>query len=62
MSGRLTTRGPKEASRLPKQWEDNLQENLRSLGADAYDWVIAAKNVGKWYIGVEKGAEEFEDT
>ena len=28
---------------------------------DAYDWVTAAKNVGKWHLGVEKGAQELED-
>ena len=33
MNGRLTARGPKEAGRPPKQWEDSLQENLRALGA-----------------------------
>ena len=75
----MTARGPKEAGRPPKQWEDSLQENLRALGAvprkgaqrkwfvydvevnDAYDWVTAAKNMGKWHLGVEKGAQELED-
>ena len=28
---------------------------------DAYDWVTAAKNMGKWHLGVEKGAQELED-
>ena len=79
MNGRLTARGPKEAGRPPKQWEDSLQENLRALGAvprkgaqrkwfvydvevnGAYDWVTAAKNMGRWHLGVEQGAQEHED-
>ena len=28
---------------------------------DAYDWVTAAMNMGKWHLGVEKGAQELED-
>ena len=28
---------------------------------DAYDWVTVAKNMGKWHLGVEKGAQELED-
>ena len=28
---------------------------------DAYDWVTAAKDMGKWHLGVEKGAQELED-
>ena len=27
----------------------------------AYDWVTAAKNIGKWHLGVEIGAQELED-
>ena len=27
---------------------------------DAYDWVTAAKNMDKWHLGVEKGAQEHE--
>ena len=27
---------------------------------DAYDWVTAAKNMGKWHLGVERGAQELE--
>ena len=26
-----------------------------------FDWVTAAKNMGKWHLGVEKGAQELED-
>lgn len=29
---------------------------------DSHDWASAANNMGKWYLGVEKGAEKFEDT
>ena len=28
---------------------------------DAYVWVTAAKNMGKWHLGIEKGAQELED-
>ena len=28
---------------------------------DANDWVTAAKNMSKWHLGVEKGAQELGD-
>lgn len=27
---------------------------------EAYDWIIAGMNMGRWYLGVEKGEHEFE--
>ncbi len=49
MDGRLTTSGPKGAGRPPKRWEDNLQDNLRTLGA------VPRKGAQrKWFVyGVE---------
>ena len=30
--------------------------------SDSCAWISAARNIGKWYLGVEKGVEELKDT
>ncbi|CAN0073094.1 unnamed protein product, partial [Sphacelaria rigidula] len=69
MNGRLCTRGPTGADCPPKQREavphEGARRKLFVYGVDvndAYDWVTAAKNLGKWHIEVDKGAEEFKGT
>ena len=62
MFGRLAVQGPKRGSRPATSWVDCLEKWVvfGVVVKDGRDWMIAAKNVGKWHRGVERGAEALD--